>query len=253
MTVEVVDAAEAIAGIASGSTVAIGGFGLCGTPDALVQALAEGDSDDLHVVVNNSGPRTSRVTELLKTGRVTRVTASYIGNNRDFLDRYLSGAITVELTPQGTLAERLRAGGAGIPAFYTPTGVGTQVGDGGIPTRYGADGQPAEYSLPKKHTEFRGRQYLLEHAIVADVALIRAETADAHGNLRFRSSARNFNPLCAMASTITIAEVQRLTDQPLDPDDVHLPGTFVDQLVPLHGLMHKSLEIHGITRPAITT
>jgi 3-oxoacid CoA-transferase subunit A len=237
-------AATAVAGITDGQTVAIGGFGLSGTPATLIEALLQSGAADLHIITNNCGPANSEVTRLLRAGRVGRVTASYIGDNTEFLSSYLGGAITVDLVPQGTLAEKLRCGGSGIPAFYTPTGVGTAVAQGGIPVRYGnGSGQVAEYSPPRQAAEFGGREYLLERSLTADFALIRAETADTHGNLRFRAAARNFNPLCAMAARVAIVEVQSVVEAgAIPPDDVHLPGVFISRVVDLRGRMRKPIE-----------
>jgi 3-oxoacid CoA-transferase subunit A len=160
------------------------------------------------------------------------MTSSYVGENREFARQYLSGEVEVELVPQGTLAERLRAGGSGIPAFYTPAGVGTVVAEGGLARRYHSDGSVAEASAPKETREFAGRTYVLEHAIVTDYALVRAAVGDRAGNLVFHASARNFNPLCTMAGRTTIAEVERLVGTgELGPDDVHLPGIFVQRVV----------------------
>ena len=171
-----------------------------------------------------------------------RTTGSYVGENKEFARQYLSGELEVELVPQGTLAERLRAGGCGIPGFYTPAGVGTQVADGGLPWRYGSDGSVALASPAKETREFDGRPYVLEEGIVCDFALVRAARGDTHGNLVFHESARNFNPLCAMAGKITIAEVEELV-QPgeLDPDTIHLPGIFVQRVVPV-GAGEKRIE-----------
>jgi 3-oxoacid CoA-transferase subunit A len=237
-------AGAAVAGITDGCSIAIGGFGLCGTPSALVGALLQSGAADLHIITNNCGPGSSDVTRLLREGRVNRVTASYIGDNPEFLDRYLSGAIRVDLVPQGTLAEKLRSGGAGIPAFYTPTGAGTAVAQGGIPARYAdGGGRAAEYSAPRRVAEFDGREYLLEHSLTADFALVRAETADSLGNLRFRGAAGNFNPLCAMAARVAIAEVRSVVEAGgIAPDDVHLPGVFISRIVNLGGHMKKPIE-----------
>lgn len=237
-------ARAAVADITDGRTIAIGGFGLCGTPSALIEALLQSGAADLHIITNNCGPESSDLTRLLRAGRVSRVSASYIGDNAEFLRRYLGGAITVDLVPQGTLAEKLRCGGSGIPAFYTPTGVGTAVAQGGIPVRYGSENGPvAEFSAPRQVAEFDGREYLLERSLTADFALVRAETADTLGNLRFRGAARNFNPLCAMAAHVAIVEVQEVVAAGgIPPDDVHLPGVFISRVVDLGGRMRKPIE-----------
>ncbi|ORJ91961.1 succinyl-CoA--3-ketoacid-CoA transferase, partial [Prescottella equi] len=165
-------------------------------------------------------------------GQIRRVTASYVGENKEFARQYLSGELEVELTPQGTLAERMRAGGAGIPAFYTPAGVGTPVSEGGLPWRYAADGSVAVASPAKETREFGGKTYVLEESIVADFALVHAEIGDTEGNLVFNKTAMNFNPLAAMAGRVTIAQVEKLVEPgELDPAQVHLPGVFVQRVV----------------------
>lgn len=239
--VEEVEAAVSV--IRSGDSLAIGGFGLCGTPEHLLEALLHTEAADLHVITNNCGPSYSRLTRLLNAGRVRKVTASYIGDNQDFLARYTDGSIEVELVPQGTLAERLRCGGSGIPAFYTSTGVGTDIELGGIPVKHLTNGDVSEESAPRRAEMIGGVRCVLEYGIQADVALIRAEVSDRLGNLRFRGTARNFNPLCAMAGRTAIAEVQRVVDVgAIDPDDVHLPCVFVSRVVDLNGRMTKGLE-----------
>ncbi|MGW2520655.1 CoA transferase subunit A [Streptomyces sp. NPDC001617] len=224
--------AQAVADIPDGSTLAVGGFGLCGIPSTLIGALADAGTCRLRVVSNNCGVDDWGLGLLLRADRITRMISSYVGENKEFARRYLSGELEVELTPQGTLAERLRAGGAGIPAFFTPAGVGTQVEEGGLPWRYAADGSIAIASPPKEVREFGDRRYLLEEAITADFALVRAQVADRHGNLVFHAAARNFNPLCAMAGRITVAEAERIVEPgELPPDAVHLPGVYVDRVV----------------------
>jgi 3-oxoacid CoA-transferase subunit A len=220
--------AEAVRDIASGSSLAVGGFGVNGIPFHLIDAVFENGATDLTTVSNNCGVDDWGLGVLLNAKRIRRTTGSYVGENKEFERQYLSGEIEVELVPQGTLAERLRAGGSGIPAFYTPAGVGTLVADGGLPWRYAADGSVAVAS-PKKETRFfDGRDYVLEHAIVTDFALVRASIGDRHGNLVFS----NFNPLCAMAGRITIAEVEELVEPgDINPQDVHLPGVYVQRLV----------------------
>ncbi|MCL2533446.1 MAG: CoA transferase subunit A [Nocardiaceae bacterium] len=225
-------AAEAVADIADGSSLAVGGFGLCGIPSGLIGGLAERGVTGLEVFSNNCGVDDWGLGILLSAGQIRRVTASYVGENKEFARQYLSGELEVELTPQGTLAERMRAGGAGIPAFYTPAGVGTPVSDGGLPWRYNPDGSVAIASPPKETRDFGGKTYVLEESIVADFALVHAEIGDTEGNLVFNKTAMNFNPLAAMAGRITIAQVEKLV-QPgeLDPAQVHLPGVFVQRLV----------------------
>lgn len=224
-------AAEAVADIPAGAVLAVGGFGLSGVPFALIDALLEQGADELTTISNNCGVEDQALGVLLYAGRIRKTISSFVGGSKEVARRYLGGELEVELTPQGTLAERLRAGGAGIPAFYTPTGVGTLVADGGIPVRYD-QGAVAEVSRPKEVREFDGRQYVLETALTADFALVRAEIGDRHGNLVFRESAMNFNPLAGMAGRITIAEVDRLVEPgEIRPEDVHLPGVFVDRVV----------------------
>ncbi|MEU6724496.1 CoA transferase subunit A [Nonomuraea wenchangensis] len=227
----VASAEEALAGVRDGASFAVGGFGLSGIPNVLIQALYDTGVTGISVVSNNCGVDGGGLGVLLAAGRIAKVTASYIGDNKEFARQYLGGELEVELTPQGSLAERLRAGGAGIPAFYTPAGVGTPVADGGLPLRHNPDGSVAVASPPKEVREFDGRPYVLEHGITTDFALVRAAKGDRHGNLVFNKSARNFNPLAAMAGRVTIAEVEELTE--LDPDEVHLPGVFVQRVVVL--------------------
>ncbi|MFD6529681.1 CoA transferase subunit A [Streptomyces sp. NPDC060184] len=230
---KVVDSAEqAVAGIPDGASLAVGGFGVCGIPSALIAALVRAGTGGLRVVSNNCGLDDWGLGLLLRAGRIVRMTSSYVGENKEFARQYLSGELEVELTPQGTLAERLRAGGAGIPAFFTPAGVGTQVEEGGLPWRYAADGTVAVASPPKEVREFGGGRYLLEEAITADVSLVRAAVADRHGNCVFHAAAANFNPLVAMAGRVTLVEAERIVEAgELDPGAVHLPGVFVDQVV----------------------
>jgi 3-oxoacid CoA-transferase subunit A len=231
---KVTDADSAVADITDGATLAVGGFGLCGVPTVLIRALHRRRVAGLAVVSNNCGTDEGGLGVLLADGRIDRVTASYVGENKEFARRYLAGELEVELIPQGTLAERLRAGGSGIPAFYTPAGVGTQIADGGLPWRYAPDGGVAVASPPKEQREFDGGRYLLETAITTDFALVRAAKGDTHGNLVFHRSARNFNPLAAMAGALTVAEVEELVEPgALDPDEIQLPGVFVQRVVPL--------------------
>ncbi|MGW0936017.1 CoA transferase subunit A [Streptomyces sp. NPDC002666] len=227
-------AAEAVTDIPAGASLAVGGFGLSGIPEVLIDALHKQGASGLHVISNNCGVDGRGLGVLLAAGRISRVTGSYVGENKEFARQYLGGELEVELTPQGTLAERLRAGGAGIPAFYTPAGVGTQVAEGGLPWRYARDGTVAVASPPKETRDFSGRTYLLEHGIATDFALVRAWRGDRHGNLVFRRAAANFNPLAAMAGHVTIAEVEELVEPgELAPDEVHLPGIYVQRVVEL--------------------
>lgn len=234
----VASAADAVADIPDGATIAAGGFGLCGIPSVLIDALLETGVGDLEIVSNNAGVDDVGLGKLLAAKRVRRIVASYVGENKEFARQYLNGELEVELTPQGTLAERLRAGGAGIPAFYTPAGVGTVVAEGGLPWRYDADGRTAVASPPKETRDFdtgQGtRTCVLEHGIEADFAVVRAWKGDRHGNLVYRDSARNFNPLAAMSGRITIAEVEVLVEPgDLDPNHVHTPGVYVHRVLAL--------------------
>jgi len=241
-------AAEAVADIRDGAVLAVGGFGLCGVPIKLIDALLEQGASRLTTISNNCGVDDQALGVLLYAGRITRTISSFVGGNKELARLYLSGQLSVELTPQGTLAERLRAGGTGIPAFYTPTGVGTMVAEGGIPVRYDAEGNVVETSQPKEVRIFDGVQYVLETALTADFALVRAEVGDRHGNLRFHESARNFNPLAGMASTITVVEAEQLVEPgELRAEDVHLPGIFVDRVVVV-GPEGKNIE-KRTTRP----
>ncbi|MGP3933719.1 CoA transferase subunit A [Nonomuraea sp. KM88] len=224
-------AAEAVAGIGDGASLAVGGFGLAGVPAVLIKALLGQGTSGLHVVSNNCGTDGRGLGELLAAGRISRVTGSYVGDNKEFARQYLAGELEVELIPQGTLAERLRAGGSGIPAFYTRAGVGTLVEEGGLPWRYRSDGSVAVASPPKEVREFDGVPYILEHGIRTDFALVRAARGDIYGNLVFAKAARNFNPPAAMAGRVTIAEVEELCE--LDPEEVHLPGVFVQRVLVL--------------------
>lgn len=227
-------AADAIADIGRGASVGVGGFGLCGVPALLIDALLARGTGGLRVVSNNCGVDDGGLGLLLRRGLISRMTSSYVGENKEFARQYLSGELEVELVPQGTLAERLRAGGSGIPAFYTPAGVGTAVADGGLAWRHGPDGSVAVASPPRERRVFDGREHLLEEAVTTDFALVRAAVGDRHGNLRFHASARNFNPLVAMAGRVTVAEVEELVEPgELGPDEIHLPGIFVQRVVPV--------------------
>ncbi|MCG5212646.1 CoA transferase subunit A [Streptosporangium sp. KLBMP 9127] len=240
MTSKIVDSpAAAVAEIFEGASLAVGGFGLCGVPSVLIEALRERGVGGLSVVSNNCGVDGGGLGLLLADGLIDRATGSFIGENRELARRYLAGEMEVELVPQGTLAERLRAGGCGIPAFYTPAGVGTMVAEGGLPWRYHPDGTVAVASPPRETRTFDGREYVLEESITTDFALVRAARGDRFGNLVFAKSARNFNPLCAMAGRVTIAEVEELAE--LDPEEVHLPGIFVSKVVPV-GAVDKPIE-----------
>ena len=209
------DAASALAGVvADGQTLAVGGFGLCGIPEALIAALRDSGVTGLTAISNNAGVDGFGLGQLLATRQIRKMISSYVGENKEFERQYLAGELELEFNPQGTLAERLRAGGAGIPAFYTATGYGTVVAEG------------------KETREFDGKHYVLETALRADVALVKAWKADTAGNLVFRKTARNFNPACAMAGKVCIAEVEELVEVgAIDPDQVHLPGIYVHRIV----------------------
>lgn len=205
--------AAVAARVRDGMTIAVGGFGLCGIPRDLIEAVRDSGVRDLTIVSNNMGIDGKGLGLLLENNQVRKVVASYVGENRLFAQQYLDGVIEVEFCPQGTLAERLRAGGSGIAGFYTRTGVGTEVAEG------------------KPHQVFDGATYVLERGIVADLALVHAAVADAQGNLRYRATARNFNPLVAMSGRVCVAEAEQVLDGFLDPDDVMTPGIFVDATV----------------------
>jgi 3-oxoacid CoA-transferase subunit A len=223
---------DAVSRINSGSSVAVGGFGLCGIPEALIEALLETEVTDLRVVSNNCGVDDWGLGLLLAAKRVSRTTSSYVGENKEFARQYLAGELAVELVPQGTLAERLRAGGAGIAGFYTRAGFGTQVAEGGVPLRYDDQGNVVLASEPKETRSFDGVDYVLEQAISCDYALVHAKIGDRQGNLVYDRSAQNFNPLCAAAGRVTIAEVEELVEPGgIDPDRVHTPGIFVHHVV----------------------
>ena len=245
-------ASEAVADIPSGASLAVGGFGLCGIPSVLIRALLESGAGDLEVVSNNCGVDDWGLGQLLATRQIRRMVSSYVGENKEFARQYLSGELEVELTPQGTLAERLRAGGSGIPAFFTATGVGTQVADGGLPWRYAADGSVSVASPAKETRVFATAEgektFVLERAIICDFGLVRAWMGDRHGNLIYRESARNFNPLAAMAGKITVAEVEELVEPgDLDPNQVHTPGVYVHRVVPLTPDQARQKRIERVT------
>ena len=218
-------AEEALKGVvADGQTIAVGGFGLCGIPEALIAALRDSGVQNLTCVSNNAGVDGFGLGQLLNTRQIKKMIASYVGENKEFERQYLAGELELEFTPQGTLAEKLRAGGAGIPAFFTRTGVGTIVAEG------------------KEVREFDGEQYVMERSIVPDVSLVKAYKADLSGNLLFRKTARNFNPNVAMAGKVTIVEVEEIVETgAFDPDQVHLPGIYVHRIV-LNANPEKRIE-----------
>ncbi|MCO8102580.1 MULTISPECIES: CoA transferase subunit A [Acinetobacter] len=226
MANKVYDSAQAALNgvVQDGQTLAVGGFGLCGIPEALIAALKDTGAKQLTCISNNAGVDGFGLGLLLETKQIKKMISSYVGENKEFERQFLSGELEVELTPQGTLAEKLRAGGAGIPAFYTATGVGTVIAEG------------------KEVRQFKGQDYILEESLTADVALVKAYKADKAGNLIFRKTAQNFNPVCAMAGKITIAEVEEIVEiGALDPDEIHLPGIYVNRIV-LNAHPEKRIE-----------
>lgn len=243
---------EAVADIRDGSSIAVGGFGLCGNPMTLIDAVLAAGARDLSIVSNNCGVDDWGLGVLLAAGRIRKMTSSYVGENKEFERQFLCGELEVELTPQGTLAEKLRAGGSGIAAFYTRTGVGTQVAEGGLPRRYDGAGGVALASPKKDLRSFpvhgQQREFVLEEAITTDFSLVHALLGDRHGNLVFNKSARNFSPLAAMAGRICIAQVEKLVEPgQLDPDTVHLPGVYVHRVVQVGADIEKRIEKRTVT------
>jgi len=218
--------------VKDGQLMAVGGFGLCGIPEALIEAVKDSGVQNLTVIANNAGVDGFGLGKLLDTRQVKKMISSYVGENKEFERQYLAGELALEFTPQGTLAEKLRAGGAGIPAFFTKTGVGTMVADG------------------KELREFGGEMYVMERSLVPDIALVKADVADKSGNLRFRLTARNFNPAVAMAGKLCIVEVEKIVEVgELAPDDIHLPGIYVHRIV-LNATPEKRIEKRTVTVPA---
>ena len=210
--------------VKDGQTLAVGGFGLCGIPEALIAALKDTGAKQLTCISNNAGVDGFGLGLLLETKQIKKMISSYVGENKEFERQYLNSELEVELTPQGTLAEKLRAGGAGIPAFFTQTGVGTLIAEG------------------KEVREFEGKEYILENSLTADIALVKAYKADKAGNLIFRKTAQNFNPVCAMAGKISIAEVEEIVEiGDLDPDEIHLPGIYINRII-LNTCPEKRIE-----------
>jgi 3-oxoacid CoA-transferase subunit A len=226
-------AAAALQGVVrDGQLIAVGGFGLCGIPEALIDALRDSGTKDLTAISNNAGVDDFGLGKLLQTRQIKKMISSYVGENKEFERQYLAGELALEFTPQGTLAEKLRAGGAGIPAFFTKTGVGTLVAEG------------------KELREFDGETYVMERALLPDVALVKADVADKSGNLRFNLTARNFNPAAAMAGKVCIVEVEKIVETgELAPDDIHLPGIYVHRIV-LNATPEKRIEKRTITEKA---
>jgi 3-oxoacid CoA-transferase subunit A len=220
--------------VKDGQLMAVGGFGLCGIPEALIEAVKDSGAQNLTVIANNAGVDGFGLGKLLDTRQVKKMISSYVGENKEFERQYLAGELALEFTPQGTLAEKLRAGGAGIPAFFTKTGVGTMVADG------------------KELREFDGEMYVMERSLMPDIALVKADVADKSGNLRFRLTARNFNPAVAMAGKLCIVEVEKIVEVgELAPDDIHLPGIYVHRIV-LNATPEKRIEKRTVTNPANT-
>ena len=217
--------------VRDGQTIAVGGFGLCGIPEALIDALRDSGASQLTCISNNAGIDNVGLGKLLATRQIRKMIASYVGENKEFERQYLAGELEIEFTPQGTLAEKLRAGGSGIPAFFTATGVGTMIAEG------------------KETREFDGQTYVMERSLVPDVSLVKAMVADKSGNLIFNKTARNFNPNVAMAGKITVAEVEKIVEVgELDPDQIHLPSIFIHRIV-LNATPEKRIE-QRTTRPA---
>ena len=215
--------------VQDGQTIAVGGFGLCGIPEALIGALRDSGVQNLTAISNNAGVDGFGLGQLLETRQIKKMISSYVGENKEFERQYLAGELALEFTPQGTLAEKLRAGGSGIPAFFTKTGVGTIVAEG------------------KELREFDGQTYVMEHALVADISLVKAFKADKSGNLVYRKTARNFNPNVAMAGKITIVEVEHIVEiGELDPDEIHTPGIYVHRIV-LNANPEKRIEKRTLT------
>ena len=224
------NAAAALEGVVhDNQLIAVGGFGLCGIPEALIDALRDSGAQNLTAISNNAGVDGFGLGKLLETRQIKKMISSYVGENKEFERQYLAGELALEFTPQGTLAEKLRAGGAGIPAFFTKTGVGTIVAEG------------------KELREFDGETYVMELALVPDVALVKAHRADKSGNLQFRFTARNFNPAVAMAGKVTVVEVEEIVETgSIEPDQVHLPGIYVHRIV-LNATPEKRIEKRTIT------
>ncbi|RGE23649.1 CoA transferase subunit A [Leucobacter sp. wl10] len=248
-------ASEVVADVPSGASIAVGGFGLVGVPVTLIRAIRDLGSKDLEVVSNNCGVDGWGLGEILSTGQISRMIASYVGENHEFARRYLGGELELEFTPQGTLAERMRCGGAGIPGFYTASGVGTVMADGGLPWKYDSTGKVLVESPAKETRRFdrfgEGLQYVLEEAIVTDFSLVRASKGDRYGNLVFKKGERAFSHVVATCGRVTIAEVEELVEPgEIDPDDVDIPGIFVHRVIVQTEEVRNELPIEKrMTRP----
>lgn len=237
---------EAVADIPDGSSIAVGGFGLVGIPAQLIAALRSQGASELTIISNNLGTDDFGLGLLLKDHRIARSIGSYLGTNKEYARQYLEGELTVEFTPQGTLAERMRAGGAGIPAFYTKAGVGTPLADGDIPTRYNPDGTIAATSAPKETREFNGELYVMEEALTPDFAFVHAARADRFGNLAFNKTAQNFNPDAAKSADITIVQAEQLVEA-VPPAEVDVPGIYVDRVVEV-GKQETGIEFRTVSK-----
>ncbi|WP_411702409.1 CoA transferase subunit A [Corynebacterium sp. LaCa142] len=237
---------EAVADIPDGSSIAVGGFGLVGIPAQLITALRSQGASELTIISNNLGTDDFGLGLLLKDHRIARSIGSYLGTNKEYARQYLEGELTVEFTPQGTLAERMRAGGAGIPAFYTKAGVGTPLADGDIPTRYNPDGTIAETSAPKETREFNGELYVMEEALTPDFAFVHAARADRFGNLAFNKTAQNFNPDAAKSADITIVQAEQLVEA-VPSAEVDVPGIYVDRVVEV-GKQETGIEFRTVSK-----
>lgn len=240
-------AREAVEQIFDGATIMSTGFGLCGNPENLIAALREQGAKKLTFISNNCGTTEHGLSILLRNKQISKMVSSYVGENALFEKQFLSGELEVELVPQGTLAEKIRAGGAGIPGFYTPTGVGTQVSEGGLPMKYDSNGQVIKASSPKEKKCFNDKTYVLEEALKADFAFIRAYKADSFGNLIFNKTARNFAPTMATAAKVTIVEAEHIVPVgELNPDAIHLPGIYVQKVI--QGRNYSRLIEHKTVR-----
>ena len=247
------DAKKALADVPDGATILAGGFGLCGIPEHCIAALRALGTKGLTFVSNNCGVDDFGLGILLANKQIVKMISSYVGENKEFERQYLSGELEVELTPQGTLAERLRAGGAGIAAFFTPTGAGTAISDGGLPLRYGPGGEVVKYSDKKEIRNFDGRDFVMERGITGDFAIVKAWKGDRFGNLVYRHTAMNFNPMVATAGKITVAEVEEIVEVgALDPDHIHTPGIFVQRVV-LGPKYEKRIERRTLSKVAPAT